>query len=454
MVSITRKLKLRKKLSISLYLTIAFAIIIGVIGVFFLVQRHIPKSRVLYHGPNPITMGKVIKSEYVLGKSTFGRRKQIVKDTPTVQPPTPTIPKPTPTSLPPTPTVQTPIPTPTQLSAKAGEYGIAAGGGLTNISQNDLDQYFQNLQSLGVKWIRWDIDWSVVQSDNSTSYSWEGVDRVAATAKKYGINSLAIVTYSPKWAADQSCKADFGCSPADSKIFGLFAGEAARRYKDSIFYWEIWNEPNTANFVGVKSDISRYSNILKEAYLEIKKVNQNNIVLSGGLMPSGDESDGSTSPLTFLKALYESGANQYFDAVALHPYSYPVSPNYVAAWNSWEQMASVRQLMMSKGDSAKKIWITEYGAPTGGPGSIRDLDQLTFTYNSDYMSETAQKEMAQQATAFYHQNADWMGPFFWYSLHDNGASKDTPENFFGLLRNDWSKKPAYDVLRNLITFIQ
>jgi hypothetical protein len=32
----------------------------------------------------------------------------------------------------------------------------------------------------------------------------------------------------------------------------------------------------------------------------------------------------------------------------------------------------------------------------------------------------------------------------------NGTGKDTPGNFFGLMRYDWSKKPAYDTFYSLI----
>lgn len=450
---ISKTKKLRKKLTIPLYLIIAFSLVIAMVGVFFLVQRHIPKPRVLYHGPNPITMGKVIKSEYVLGKSTSLQRKRTVRVTPAVRPQITAVPTKSPTSQPPTPTVQVPTPTPIQLSVKAGEYGIAAGGGLTNISQNDLDQYFQNLQSLGIKWVRWDIDWGDTQWDSSTSYWWDAPDRVAATAKRFGINTLAVVGYSPKWGSSGSCKDYSKCPPTDPKVFGNFAGQAAKRYKDSINYWEIWNEPNFADFIGPSSDVSKYAEIIRESYTQIKNANPQAVVITGGLAASGDESDGSISPLTFINAMYALKANQYFDAIALHPYSYPVSPNYIASWNSWQQMTLIRQLMVNKGDSNKKIWVTEYGAPTGGSGSIRELDQLTFTYGSDYMSETAQQQMVQQVTALYRQDLDWMGPFFWYSLRDEGTSKDTPENFFGLLRNDWSKKPAYDVFRNMIVLI-
>jgi hypothetical protein len=59
--------------------------------------------------------------------------------------------------------------------------------------------------------------------------------------------------------------------------------------------------------------------------------------------------------------------------------------------------------------------------------------------------------MAKTAASVYSQNKNWLGGFFWYSLRDNGVSSNDPENFFGLLRNDWSRKPAFDSLRAVIT---
>jgi hypothetical protein len=103
-------------------------------------------------------MQKVIKSEVVLGRSTAYRRKRTTRITPTIRIPTPTILKPSPTKQPstPTPTIRPQVTTQTQ-SLKKGEYGIAAGGNLPFLSQSDLDNYFSQLQSLGTKWVRFDI---------------------------------------------------------------------------------------------------------------------------------------------------------------------------------------------------------------------------------------------------------------------------------------------------------
>jgi hypothetical protein len=377
----------RRNLSFHYYILIATVVLLGIIVSAFAIARlSSPKPELIYHGPNPNT--------------------------------------------------------------NSPEYGIAAGSGLTSLSQKDLDQYFGSLQSLGVRWVRWDIGWNVVQPDSSTDFQWHETDRVAATAKRYGINSLGIITYTPKWAADKSCSTDFGCGPADPKAFGRFAGQVALRYKDTIMFWEIWNEPNSAFFLGQKQDAKKYADVLKEAYTEIKKVNSQSLIICAAVGVTEDEQG---SSYTFVKALYALGANQYFDAVALHPYAYPASPNYKASWNSWQQITPVRQLMIDNGDKAKKIWITEFGAPTGGSGASYNANQLEgFKYGADFMTESAQSDFLTEATNFYHQHTDWMGPFFWYSLKDNGTSRDTPENFFGLLRFDGSKKPAYDVFRNAI----
>lgn len=334
---------------------------------------------------------------------------------------------------------------------RVGEYGIAAGGGLIYLDQNGLNKYFDSLKALGVRWVRWDIDWGVIQPKNSTEYQWERADRVVMTAKRYGIESLGIITYTPAWATDESCVKKLHCEPANPKDFGYFAGEVASRYKDTIIYWEIWNEPNYTFFWKPKPNIENYAAVLKESYIAIKKANPAAVVLNGGLAATGNEIDGSISPIDFIRTLYVQKANQYFDAVSLHPYTYPALPSYRAWWNRWQQIVPIHQLMVTNGDGEKKIWITEFGVPTGGPGEAYAANQLReFRYGVDFMYENSQRYLMTEATNFYRQHIDWMGPFFWYSLKDSSNERDTTENFFGLLHYDGSKKPAYDLLKQLI----
>lgn len=340
-----------------------------------------------------------------------------------------------------------------EISVASNDFGIAAGGAPIYLGQADLDIYFKQLSDLGVGWVRFDIPWKVVEPKKGT-YNWTGADRVVNTAKKYGIQSLVIINYAPAWAAKSgasACDGDQNCAPKDPVVFGGFAAAVAARYKSSVSYFEIWNEPNYISFWMPKPNVADYAAVLKSSYTAIKKANPNAVVIGGALAPSGDEADGSIAPVTFIKALYSAKGKDFFDALSLHPYTYPASPDYVADWNSWQQIATTRQIMVDNGDSAKKIWLTEYGAPTGGPGKVHNLNQLEFEYGSDYMSEAAQQQLVQKALELYQKDKAFFGPFFWYSLKDEGMDTNLTENFFGLLRYDGGKKPAYDTFRNAIT---
>jgi len=94
--------------------------------------------------------------------------------------------------------------------------------------------------------------------------------------------------------------------------------------------------------------------------------------------------------------------------------------------------------MITNGDANKKIWITEFGVPTNGPNSYW------------YLSEQGQAGMVTDAMNLYKRYT-WAGPIFWYTLKDSGTDTSTNENFFGLIRFDGSLKPAYQVLKNLLS---
>jgi hypothetical protein len=434
--------------NLSLFLLGGLLLIGGVgIGVYFGQTEDVSEAN--FHGPHFVQdqVATVSKADFSWAK------RQRIGQTTVVRSPgnAPIIITDAPVTLPVALSAGTASSTTLRLAAARNDYGIAAGGDLIWYPQDRLDEYFASLKALGVGWVRWDMDWSAIQPDNAATYAWQGPDRVAATAAKYGISSLAIITIAPQWALDPSagCSVDQHCPPLDPAAFAHFASEAATRYKGSISTWEIWNEPNLNALWRVAAHGAGYPAYLKAAYTAIKQVEPSAVVLSGGLAAAADTGT-NTSPITFIRSLYTGGAQNYFDAVALHPYSYPVAASYIASWNSWQQMAGIHQVMVENGDSAKKIWVTEYGAPTGGPGSSKTLNQLSFVYGADYMTESVQQQLLGDVISLYKQNRDWVGPFFWYSFRDIGTSNSTPENFFGLLRYDGSQKPAYQLFAQVV----
>lgn len=242
-------------------------------------------------------------------------------------------------------------------STLSSNVGIAAGGDLTYLDQQNLDKYFQNLTQLGVTWVRWDIEWRAVEKERGI-YNWETSDKVAKTAQKYGIKSLIIIHLPPEWAIQEGLYNENRQSPPkEFEDFAYFAKQVAIRYKESAYgpieYFEIWNEPNLEGGWYPASNAESYAELLKLSYTAIKEGNPNARVISGGLAMAVTK-DNNISPVDFINSLYEAGAKGYFDAIALHPYTYPAAPNSEVEWNGWKSIDSVREIMVKNGDSDKK----------------------------------------------------------------------------------------------------
>ncbi|HWA64733.1 MAG TPA: hypothetical protein VG866_02705, partial [Candidatus Paceibacterota bacterium] len=163
--------------------------------------------------------------------------------------------------------------------------------------------------------------------------------------------------------------------------------------------------------------------------------------------------NGDIAPIDFLSELYQDGGKIFFDGVGFHPYSYPALPSYTQAWNAWSQMndtnPSLRGIMSANGDSSKKIWLTEFGAPTNGPGITASVDDARLYQSPDHVTEDLQAKMVTDA-ARLAQGYSWAGPLFFFTYKDTGTASNSIENFFGLVRYDGSKKPAYDALEQVL----
>jgi polysaccharide biosynthesis protein PslG len=335
--------------------------------------------------------------------------------------------------------------------AQPASYGVAFGDTLRGLSDAELDKQIKDLSTIGFGWLRTDFDWWALQPENASKWEWHEYDRVVATARKYNIKILAVLTRTPPWARIAGCT-DPGCAPADSAAYGRYVKEVVARYAPlGVRTWEIWNEPNLAGFWGPKVNAVTYTKFLKEAYTQIKAVDPGSQVLSGGIS-SLDDNPNSLEQLAFLKQMYAAGAKPYFDALGYHGYSYPVLPRTVRHWSGWSKMSdlqpSLRSIMADNGDSSKLIWITEFGAPTGGPGGVATTRGYIEGQQPYHMTEQAQAESAVQA-AKYVEESPWMAALFWYSYKDLGTSQDDNENFFGILKNNGGKKQVYGTFQQL-----
>jgi hypothetical protein len=227
------------------------------------------------------------------------------------------------------------------------------------------------------------------------------------------------------------------CAPAAPAAFAKFAAEAAARYRSrGLHHWEIWNEPNSAIFWKPHPDPVAYAALLRATYPAIKAADPQSVVISGGLASVGTVVDvvGPTTinPVDFLFTAYESGIAGAFDALGVHPYTFPALPGDARGYGWWvlgHGTPSIRSLMAAHGDAEKQLWATEFGAPTvvGLTGGVSDAVQ----------ARSVQKAFARWT------RLPWAGPLIWYSYRDRGIDVSDREDFFGLVRADGTRKPAY-----------
>lgn len=321
------------------------------------------------------------------------------------------------------------------------------------LRQDDEAAYLKAATDANASTLRDDFAWSDIERAKGT-FDWGGPDEIMRLTAQRGIRVLAIGDYSPKWASSCPDAEDYSkCGPVNAADYGNFAGKLAKRYGKNGDFWmanpalpytplagiEIWNEPNIQNF-WQNPHGSRYAAIVKAAYPAIKAADPSITVLAGSMAPAGDVPGEYVGPVTFLSQMYDAGAGGHFDALSHHPYNYAEgeTAEYMMGlhdWSAWSQMAdtqySLRSEMAEQGDAAKKIWVTEFGAPT----------------STDGISQAEQAKLAALALAKW-KTYPWAGNFYWYSLSDDCSDAADRECHFGVIDFEYTPKPAYQALKD------
>jgi hypothetical protein len=291
------------------------------------------------------------------------------------------------------------------------------------------------------------VSWAAVQPYSALVSDWSGLDRVISAAGQHGLKVLAVVGFTPGWARPQDC-GQYTCAPAQPAQFAAFVRSAAVRYGDRVSAWEIWNEPNLQRFWEPAPNAGQYAQLLSLTAAAVHSVSAGTTVLSGGLamVPTTSRS---VSGLDFLTWVCQNGGLADVDGIGLHPYSTPVPPSYYATWSGWSQMwqtpVSAESILQGCGQGTKPLWITEYGAPTNGPGPAATPSNYEISASPNHVDEALQAQMASQSVAIAASSPD-IAALFWYTDQDSSTVPLSNQAFFGLRAAGGSAKPAWSAL--------
>jgi hypothetical protein len=95
-------------------------------------------------------------------------------------------------------------------------------------------------------------------------------------------------------------------------------------------------------------------------------------------------------------------------------------------------------IMVRHGDTAKPVWITEFGYPTEQPPGLTDR----------VVNETLQAQYLGRAFILARDQLPWVEAFTVWNLSRDLPASDE-QSGYSLLRADGSRKPAYEAVRQL-----
>ena len=345
----------------------------------------------------------------------------------------------------------------------------------------------RRLAALGADRVRLTAGWSVLEPErgkyNPVTLRQLDTAVKTATAAKLKVQ-IDLAFFAPKWAVAKRLRglqANRQRWRPDPSAFGQFAETLARRYDGNfadptskkgtplpaVRMWTTWNEPNHPTFLLPQSEQRRngtwrdvaphlYRAMHEAAYNSLKRVDQQNTVLLGGLSSRGARAPGvarNIPPLRFLRELacvddrlqpLRDPACRDFhplqaDGFAYHPYSFEAAPNVIyggpdtAHLGDLDRLSTLLKQLHEAGRITAQLplYLTEFGYESNPPDSGRGVPP-----------ETQARYMSQGAFLAWRNPDPRMFAQFLFQDMGNPANYQT-----GLLYPDGSSKPALQAFK-------
>lgn len=284
------------------------------------------------------------------------------------------------------------------------------------------------MQEAGIGTVRMDFLWQDIEPERGRR-NFEKYDRIVDELVSHKLKILGLLDYSVSWA---SAKGAWNSAPPDTRAFVEYAVAVAQRYKGRVTYWEVWNEPDSSTYWEPQDGLKSYCALLKETYVALKQVDPGCLVLNGGL----------AGGLSSVNKLYDSGAQGYFDILNIHIFEQPYDPGAIHRVTAYPK--SAYKIMQRHNDGNKELWVTEIGCPGVRKGQA---------VNNWWLGGNPDEELqADWVTKVYDAllKDPHVGKIFWAFLRDCQDHWHSGVDYFGLVRWDFSKKPAYESYRTCV----
>ncbi len=314
----------------------------------------------------------------------------------------------------------------------------------------------QMIADAGLHWIRQEFPWEDIEIHGKGDFedrrhephrsAWEKYDHIVDLTDEYGLEVIARLSNPPAWSRAEGDSAGTSAPPDVLHDYGDFVEAVVRRYKGRIRYYQIWNEPNIYPEWGEQAvSPEEYIEVLKVGYTRVKTVCPECIVISGALAQTIPLGPRDLNDFIFLQRMYDAGAGDYFDVLAMQGYglwSGPTDRRMRPRVLNFSRPLYLREIMVENGDDAKPIWITEmnWNAPPA------DLPDKSFGY-------VTPEQQARYAVLAYQRAQEewpWVGVVnLWFFKRATDAERNQAMYYFRLVEPDFAPMPVYDAIKEL-----
>jgi len=280
------------------------------------------------------------------------------------------------------------------------------------------------IAAYGSKWICDEFTWSQVEKQKGvydyTKARYDFVDYAESMGMKIRLN---VNISNPLYDGGHLVHTEEGIQALANHL-----ADMARTFKGRIHAYEIAGEydDKTHYMPAGTASPEIFAKIMKACYTAIKAEDPDALVMHGAA---------SRGNVKWLEAVFEAGGEPYTDAIVSHPYCYYDNSSPYPLVGTW--MEDFIELI-NEWCPGKPIWLTEHGWSTyDGYNNYGSFIEAGYTEKTAAACHIQMYLLCKK----YPEIANIMP----YQLTDGGADRMYIENYWGLLRNDYTPKAAYGV---------
>lgn len=299
-----------------------------------------------------------------------------------------------------------------------------------------IQRSLELVREMGAPWIVEFFPWAYYHGADG-GFAWGQPDRIITHAEAQGLTVIARLGLTPDWARPPDTPLTYLDDSAYAD-FAVYAAAFAERYRGRVAYLIVGNEPNLSYEWGYRLTTPEdYVNLLRVVYPAVKAANPEMQVLAGALAPTLEPagSPWGLNDLIYLQGMYDAGAADYFDGLAVHTYGLTFPPEAAPAPDllNFRRVELVREVMEANGDADTRIYITETGwnDHPRWTRAVRPAQRIQYTLD-----------------ALAYAEANWpyveMMAIWAFRLP---APERSYMDYFTLVTPEFVKKPIYEALQ-------